>query len=580
MADLKARFISSHGVEKKALANEIKEHETDLREKLPEHSPDGSVDWRVAFAEVFRDGGFDIALENPPYVRMELFKNDKPLLKETFPAVYDGSADLYVYFFARTHQILRPGGVACVITTNKWLKAGYAERLRKFFSESAWVAAVVDFGHAKQIFQSADVFPSIVVLRRPTAEMPPMTARVCSIPRDQLQLEEVARQVANESFLVQRDTLGAEAWTLESAAVTKLMDRIREASIQLTEFINGVPFRGIMTGFNDAFLLDTPTKNSLVEADPKSAPLFRPYMRGQDLERWQAEWRGLWMLALRSSGNHDWPWAKTTSPAKAEAAFKGKYPAIHAHMCKHRAALMARQDQGEHWWELRACAYWEKFDAPKVMYQDITWNQRFCFDSAGMLSNNTVYFLPTTDFWPLAVLNAPVSWWFAWRTAQHGKDEALRFFTEYLNSFPIPKPTPTQHSAAEPTIRRLVETACQQQAKRAGILDWLRTDFAVEKPSQKLQDLAALDEDAFVAEVQRIRGRRQLLSAAGVKALKDEHVRSVRPLQALAAEARRLEARVADLVNQAYGLTPEEVSLMWATAPPRMPGFPPGTIEQ
>ncbi|HYT87649.1 MAG TPA: hypothetical protein VEL76_02915 [Gemmataceae bacterium] len=66
------------------------------------------------------------------------------------------------------------------------------------------------------------------------------------------------------------------------------------------------------------------------------------------------------------------------------------------------------------------------------------------------------------------------------------------------------------------------------------------------------------------------------MSAAQVKALKDEHARSVRPLQALAAEARQLERRVAELVNAAYGLTAAEVALLWRTAPPRMPGEPPG----
>jgi hypothetical protein len=92
-----------------------------------------------------------------------------------------------------------------------------------------------------------------------------------------------------------------------------------------------------------------------------------------------------------------------------------------------------------------------------------------------------------------------------------------------------------------------------------------------------LQDVATLDEDGLAAEVQKVRGKRKPLSVAQVKALKDEHARSVRPLQALAAEARQLEQRVAELVNAAYGLTPEEVALMWRTAPPRMPGGPPGT---
>ena len=89
---------------------------------------------------------------------------------------------------------------------------------------------------------------------------------------------------------------------------------------------------------------------------------------------------------------------------------------------------------------------------------------------------------------------------------------------------------------------------------------------------------AALSEDAFVSEVQKLRGKRLPLSAAQAQALRAEHVKHVRPLQLLAAESRQLEARVSDLVNAAYGLTPEDVSLMWKTAPPRMPGSPPASI--
>jgi hypothetical protein len=80
-----------------------------------------------------------------------------------------------------------------------------------------------------------------------------------------------------------------------------------------------------------------------------------------------------------------------------------------------------------------------------------------------------------------------------------------------------------------------------------------------------------LDADTLVAEVKKARGKQKPLSVAGLKALKDEHGRSMVPLQTLAAEARRLEQELAALVNAAYGLTAEETALVWRTAPPRMP---------
>ena len=103
------------------------------------------------------------------------------------------------------------------------------------------------------------------------------------------------------------------------------------------------------------------------------------------------------------------------------------------------------------------------------------------------------------------------------------------------------------------------------------MLDWLCLEFAIDRPSQKLQDVAHLDADALAAEVKKTRGRSKPLSVADVKRLKTEPAASVVPLQTLASEAQTLETRVSDLVNAAYGLTPDEIALMWQTAPPRMP---------
>jgi hypothetical protein len=331
---------------------------------------------------------------------------------------------------------------------------------------------------------------------------------------------------------------------------------------------------GIKTGFNDAFLLDTETKERLVAADPKSAHLFRPYLRGQDINRWGAEWSGLWMLALKSSGNHPWPWA--TAGRKAEAVFAATHPAIYAHMSQYRDALEKRQDQGEHWWELRACAYWETFDRPKVMYQEIQYHPCYLLDRGKMLANNKVFFLAIDDPYLLGVVNSPLMWWHNWRYLPHMKDEALTPVAFLVENLPIARPTDEILKASGVTVQRLMDITTLAHTGRSTILDRLKVEFGLEKLSQKLQDVANLDENLLVAEVQRAGGRKKPLSVAQEKALKDKYDRSIKPLQALAAEARQLERCVAELVNAAYGLTAEEVALMWRTAPPRMPGEPPG----
>jgi TaqI-like C-terminal specificity domain len=275
------------------------------------------------------------------------------------------------------------------------------------------------------------------------------------------------------------------------------------------------------------------------------------------------------MIAMKSSGDHPWPWAE--SGDDAENVFQNTYHSIYNHLKQFEGKLRQRQDHGRYWWELRSCAYWHTFDQPKVFYQDITWQPSFNLDADGTLSNNTVYFLPTPDPWVLATLNSPAAWAYAWRKAQHGKDEALRFFTTFLETFPIPRPSDQQRSACERAVRHLMEIAKTQQNTVRDLLKWFEVVYGIEKPSTKLQSPFDLDCDALIAEVKKLRGKKKPLSLAGLRNLREEHQRTIIPAQALAREARSLEQQVSDLVNAAYGLTPQEVHLMWETAPPRMP---------
>jgi len=138
---------------------------------------------------------------------------------------------------------------------------------------------------------------------------------------------------------------------------------------------------------------------------------------------------------------------------------------------------------------------------------------------------------------------------------------------------PPAPPTPAVRADAEPAVLRLIDIARADQEARAAMVDWLRVEFGVEKPGQKLEAYAALASDAFVAEVRARRPKGAgALSPAGLRALRDGFAEQAAPAKARRAEAAALERRVAALVNQAYGLAPEEVDLMWRTAPPRMPG--------
>jgi hypothetical protein len=155
------------------------------------------------------------------------------------------------------------------------------------------------------------------------------------------------------------------------------------------------------------------------------------------------------------------------------------------------------------------------------------------------------------------------------------KDEALSPVAFRMEELPIAEAPASIREAAETAVRRLIEITSRQQQTQRTLLDWLRVEYAIEKPSNKLLAATELDSDTWVGEVKRIRGKKQPLSSAGLHALRDEYARTIEPARALAAETLKLERTLSDLVNQAYALTPAEIELLWKTAPPRMPIPPP-----
>ena len=104
------------------------------------------------------------------------------------------------------------------------------------------------------------------------------------------------------------------------------------------------------------------------------------------------------------------------------------------------------------------------------------------------------------------------------------------------------------------------------------MLDWLRSEFEVQEPGARLKDFSILDLPAFIDEVRKRRPKAaRKLTPAALKDLQAGYAEQFAPIQQYKAEAAMLERKLNDLINTAYGLTAEEIALLWATAPPRMP---------
>jgi hypothetical protein len=447
--------------------------------------------------------------------------------------------------------------------TNKWLKAGYGEPLRRFFSKNSVFEQIIDFGHAP-IFEDADTFPCIVSVRKPIAlepekPEPKSPVLICPVPREKLADINLMQYVQQEGYEVPWSRLSTSAWSLESPAVDELIQKIRRIGVPLKDFASIKPFYGIKTGLNEAFLVDAETKRSLISRDPNSTELLKPFLRGRDIKRWHPEWDNLWMIFIR------WD-----CPIE-------NYPAILTWLEKHKVALEMRPEvkQGRFpWYALSryGADYWQLFEQPKINYQVIQYWPQYSLDESGAYGNDKTYFLPSNDLCLLGWLNSPLLWWHNWRHFGHMKDEALNPANLLMENVPIVCPKSEIRSEVEPVARRLIDITKSNQKKYPELLDWLRVEHDLDKPGEKLEKFASLDCDQFVQEVKKRKPKAAAsLSPKALKELREAYNDYAPAIQTRNTEALKLEHRLSDLVNQAYGLTPEEIDLMWKTAPPRMP---------
>jgi hypothetical protein len=541
--------------------------------------------WELEFPEVFfgrngavttEEGGFDAVVGNPPYVRQEALGIFKPYFASVFSETYHGSADLYTYFYQQGLRLARDGGRLSYIVTNKWMRAGYGEPLRAYFSEQQVLEEIVDFGHAP-IFEDADVFPCILVLHKHSLANGKHTlsgtVQVTAFPREELRKVELAQYIREHSHTLPHEHFGRAIWGLGTSALEDLMQTIRASGIPLATYAKTRPFVGIKTGFNKAFLISTAAKDDLVRAHPELSAHIKPYLRGRDIRRWATKWDELWIILLKSSSDYQWPWANLDSE-QAELLFQQMYPVLFRYMSQWESELKKRSDKGKFWWELRSCSYYEKFNHPSIFYQDLAYHSRFGVAAQGTLAEMTCFFLPVDDKWLLAVLNSPMMWCYMWRNVVHGKDEVLRLKTLYIEALPIARPTDKCQVEVEQIVDRLTVITRTQQLARKNMLEWLRIEFEVETPGQLLEDFINLDEEVFLNEVRKRRSKSTgRFTHASLRDLRAAYAEQALPGQSLTQEAALLEARLSKLVNQAYHLTPEQIELLQSTAPPRTPAF-------
>lgn len=353
-------------------------------------------DWDKEFPEVFQRGGFNVVIGNPPYVRQEALSEFKGYFQKHY-TVYQGTADLYTYFMERGVSFLKEGGFFSYIVANKWMRANYGLPLRRWLKEQC-IEEIIDFGDLP-VFQGATTYPCII---RIIKKAPQESFEVTQVKT--LDFQNLGDYVKENHYSINQSALDDKGWSMADDRTQALLAKISSKGVPLGEYVGRKIYRGILTGLNEAFVIDKATREKLIADDPMSAELIKPFLAGRDIKRYEQPVSDKYLIFTRHGANID------------------DYPAIKQYLSQFKDRLMpkpkdwkgevwnGRKPGAYQWYEIQdTIDYYEEFEKPKIIIPAIVRAASYAYDKSAIYSNDKTSIIPTDDLYLLGIINSKLA---------------------------------------------------------------------------------------------------------------------------------------------------------------------------
>ena len=388
------------------------------------------------------EDGFDIVIGNPPYIQLQ--NNGGKLAKLYESQNYKAFAktgDIYCLFYERGFNLLKDNGHLCFITSNKWMRAGYGEKLRDFFAKNVNPKELIDFAGVK-VFESATVDTNILLFQKAQNQKRTLACVTKNMKYDDL---------GNLSHFIQQNSatcaFGSPAsWVILSPIEQSIKRKIEAAGVPLKDWDISINY-GIKTGYNDAFIISGAKRAEIlaacktVEERRKTDELIRPVLRGRDIRRYGYEFADLWLI-----NTHNGIKEKGIPRIDVEK----DYPAVKKHLDEYWDKIEKRADQGDTPYNLRNCAYLDDFFKPKIVWSrlmrlsknDINNFPRFCFTSGDYFVVDSLCFFSGSNVEVLVnELNSEFAAWYFFNNVAVLDNGGFQMRQQYVENIPLPKLT-------------------------------------------------------------------------------------------------------------------------------------------
>ncbi|HED6028165.1 TPA: Eco57I restriction-modification methylase domain-containing protein [Campylobacter coli] len=362
-------------------------------------------EWRFEFPEILDDDGnfkgFDLIIGNPPYIRQEELKELKPHLAKNYK-VYKGTSDIYTYFYELGFNVLKDsGGVLSYITSNKYTRAGYGEALREFLLKNVKFLEYTDLNGIK-VFDSATVDTSILCFEKSKSK--DNKFKYLALSNEILKTCAYNIGLYKDFAEFSQNSLSKESFTFSDENTSALKAKIERIGTPLKEWQGLNIYRGILTGYNEAFIITTEKRNEILanckdEAEKeRTAKLIRKMLRGRDIKRYSYEWAGLWVINTHNG-------YKNQNGEKVEVINIEYYPSLKKHFDEFYPQLEKRTDKGLTPYNLRNCAYLDEFEKEKIVWNPVSGEYLFSYIKEHIFFNNSL-FMMTLDVFSLKYILA------------------------------------------------------------------------------------------------------------------------------------------------------------------------------
>ncbi len=505
---------------------------------------DDAFVWEEEFAEVFAQGGFDVVIGNPPYVRQELLNaEDKAYFKEHYKT-YHGTADLYVFFVERAYSLLRDNGLFSYIFPNKWMRANYGKALREWLKDKK-VEEIIDFGDLN-VFEDATTYPIVMKMSKSSE-----VGIFKSLELNTLEFADLEMYVEKHHALTDQTRLDVKGWTLSDVLVQKLMEKITNAGTPLGEYVNGAIYRGVLTGLNEAFVINEETKERLINEDAKSVEVIKPFLAGRDIKRYETPHADNYLIFTRRGIDIN------------------SYPAIKAYLEQYKEQLMpkpkdfkgkweGRKSGKYEWFEIQdTVAYWENFEKPKIIYPNILAKPEFTYDYMSNYTNQKCFIIATSDLKLLAYLNSTLMFFLFQQLLPKLRGGFFEPSSIFFLKFPVPKNI--QSKDLDIFAKQQFEYYQSFQAKKQKFLKRVTDNLVIEKLSKKLEAFYKIDFKTFLKELKK---KKVTLSLKEQDEWEEYFESYQKELLEIKTQIDTTDKQIDEMVYTLYGLNDEDIAVV------------------